>query len=123
MSGWAKLSRMYRYTVRLKKVDIYRKSPRISILKYFQEMVIHVGSYGSTEMTPKDRTILYTWVSISHVCHGESGGGGGGETPTLFSFFKILDQFSRHGVGVSLYMVNLYNKQQARKIVITDIKN
>ena len=41
-------------------------------------------------------------------------GGGGGWLPTLFFPFywkQIGGQFSRHGVGVSSYITNIYNKQ------------
>ena len=45
------------------------------------------------------------------------GGGGGGGTPTLFLFFlqKKFSQFSRHGVGVSLYLTDLSDKQASKK--------
>ena len=37
---------------------------------------------------------------------------GEGGTPTLFfPSLKILGQVSRHGVGISSYITNLYNKQ------------
>ena len=44
-------------------------------------------------------------------------GGGGGGSPTLFSFFpssKFVGQFSRHGVGVSSYVTNLSDKQASK---------
>ena len=47
----------------------------------------------------------------------DEGGRGEGGTPTLFfsvSNFFLL-QFSRHGVGVSSYITNLYNKHARQK--------
>ena len=38
------------------------------------------------------------------------GGGGVCSQQQKNSFLKILGQFSRHGVGVSLFITNLYNK-------------
>ena len=38
---------IYKYTVRLKKVYTFQKSPHINMSKYFLEISIHVDSYGS----------------------------------------------------------------------------
>ena len=43
------------------------------------------------------------------------GGGGGGDSNTFYSFLQILGQFSSHGVGVSSYITNIYNKQATKK--------
>ena len=50
------------YTVRLnKKVYTFQKSPHINISKYFQEIVIHVGSCGYllSNDTNKSDDIVY----------------------------------------------------------------
>ena len=39
----------------------------------------------------------------------------GGDSDHFFPFLTILGQFSRHGVGVSSYITNLYNKQANNK--------
>ena len=49
---------------------------------------------------------------------GGGGGGGGGNPTCLFSFSNV-GQFSRHGVGVSLYVTNLYNKHTSNNNKIT----
>ena len=57
--------------VSVKKFTLFKKSPHMNISKYFQEMSIHVGSYGYVsfyQMIPKNLTILYAWVSRSHIC-------------------------------------------------------
>ena len=57
------------YSAYQQKVYTFQKSPHINILKYFQEHSIHVGSYGSLlSNDTKNITILYAWVSRSHIC-------------------------------------------------------
>ena len=53
-----------------KKFTHFQKSPHINISKYFQEIFIHVGSYRSllSNDTKTSVTILYAWVSRSHIC-------------------------------------------------------
>ena len=59
------------YTVRLKKKSLhFSKFPHINISKYFQEMFIHVGSYGSplSYYTEKSwRYCMLEWAGATFV--------------------------------------------------------
>ena len=70
---WSELSQiLFSFFIQCisKKVYNLKKSQHINISKYFQESFILVDSFKVLfyQMTPKNLTIFYAWVSRSHFC-------------------------------------------------------
>ena len=66
----------------------------------------HSGPTSINKMWNSFQVIMGEKSLLKRVCVCVGRGGG-----TLFSFFKILGQFSRHVVGVSSYITNVPDKQ------------